>query len=168
MNKYWAVMLICLATLVAMPLAHAEVARSIITTEVIDREPVNDLEVVPLPEETVLFFTELRNMEGQTILHRWMLGSEQMAEVSFNVGGPRWRVWSSKQMLPEWIGDWVVQVVDGSGEVVAEKTFTYGMIEDAGTAIGEQPVMEETPMTEEVPTMEPATEQAPDAAPATE
>lgn len=162
MNKYWAVMLICLTTLVTMPLAHAEgeVVRSIITTEVVDREPVNDLAVVPLPDDTVLFFTELRNMEGQTVLHRWMLGSEQMAEVSFNVGGPRWRVWSSKNMMPEWIGDWTVQVVDGSGEIVAEKTFTYGMVEDAGTAtaIGEPPVMDETPVTEEMPAMEPATE----------
>lgn len=158
MNKNWAAMLISLATLVAMPLAHAEgeVARSIVTTEVVDREPVNDLGMIPASEETVLFYTELRNMQGQTVVHRWMHGGEQMAEVTFNVKGPRWRVWSSKKMVPEWVGNWTVQVVDAAGQVVAEKSFTYGMTEDAGTATGEQPRAEEAPMTEEAPEMQPA------------
>lgn len=172
MNKHLAVMLVSMASLLAMPLAYAQgdVARTIITTEVVDREPVNDLDIVPTSNETVLFFTELRNMEGQTVLHRWMLGGESMAEVSFNVGGPRWRVWSSKQMLPEWIGLWTVQVVDATGQVVAEKSFTYGMA-DAGTGMAaeEAPMGEEThvtevpPLGEEPPVTEvpPAPEQAP-------
>ncbi len=159
MNRYWAVVLISLAALVAMPQAQAqgEVARSIITTEVVDREPVNDLEMVPVSNETVLYFTELRNMEGQTVIHRWIFGNEAIADVSFNVGGPRWRVWSSKKMLPEWVGAWTVQVVNGAGEVVAEKRFTYGMSEDTGTGMAseEPPMDEQPPTTEEAPTTEP-------------
>lgn len=165
MNKVWAAMLITVAVLMAMPLAHAEgeVARSIITTEVVDREPVNDLDVVPLTNDTVLFFTELRDMKGQTVMHRWMRGDEQIAEVSFDVGGPRWRVWSSKKMMPDWAGTWTVQVVDTAGNVVAEKSFTYGMAEDSATGTTEEsPMGEEAPPTpEEMPATEPAPESAP-------
>lgn len=177
MKNKWAAILIPLVAMLAMPLAHAEgeVARSIITTEVVDREPVNDLEMVPNTEDTVLFFTELRNMEGQTVKHVWMRGDEQMAEVSFEVGGPRWRIWSSKNMMPEWSGSWTVQVVNGVGGVLAEKTFTYGMAEDTGMGMateGQEPMTEEAPMVEEAPMTEgaPMTEQAPmtESAPMTE
>ncbi len=161
MNKIWAVMLISVATVMAIPLAHAEgeVARAIVTTDVVDREPVNDLEMIPAGEETVLLFTDLRNMQGQTVLHRWIHGDEQMAEVSFDVRGPRWRVWSSKKMVPEWVGNWTVQVIDTAGVVVAEKSFTYGMAEDAGTAPAtKEPLVEEAPapVTEQAPAMETA------------
>lgn len=157
MNKHWAVMLISAATLLAVPLVHAqEVARTIITTNVVDREPVNDLQTIPSSTDTVIFFTDLRDMQGQTVTHRWMFGNEQMAEVNFDVRGPRWRVWSSKNMLPEWTGGWSVQVVNGVGEVVAEKSFTYGMAEDAGMETAtEQPMEEALPMTEEAPVAAP-------------
>lgn len=168
MKKQWAALLISMAALMAMPLAYAEgeVARSIITTSVIDREPVDDLETVPSSNDTVLFYTDLRNMQGQTIVHRWMRGDEQIADVSFDVRGPRWRIWSSKKMLPEWTGGWTVQVVNGAGEVIAEKRFTYGMAEEAGMeapAEGQAPMMEDKPMTEEAPMTEevPMTDTAP-------
>jgi hypothetical protein len=169
MKNKWAVMLISMAAVLAMPLAHAEgeVARAIITTAVVDREPVNDLEVIPASESTVVFFTDLRGMEGQTIKHVWMHGNEQIADVSFEVRGPRWRIWSSKKMIPEWNGNWTVQVVNGAGDVLAEKSFTYGMDEGSGMETapeeGQAPKAEEMPMTEQAPVTEeaPMTEEAP-------
>jgi hypothetical protein len=79
-----------------------------------------------------------------------------MAEVSFQVGGPRWRVWSSKNMMPEWVGGWKAQVVNSAGEVIAEKSFTYAMAEDAGmeTAAEGEPKSGEMPMAEEAPMMD--------------
>lgn len=158
MKNKWAAMLVSLAMFLAMPMAYAEgqVARSVITSAVADREPVDDLTTVPATVNSVVFFTDLRNMEGETIMHRWMFGDEQMAEVSFQVGGPRWRVWSSKNMMPEWVGGWKVQVVNGAGEVIAEKSFTYAMAEDAGmeTAADGEPKSGEMPMAEEAPMMD--------------
>lgn len=164
MKNKWAAMLVSLAMFLAMPMAYAEgqVARSVITSAVADREPVDDLTTVPATVNSVVFFTDLRNMEGETIMHRWMFGDEQMAEVSFQVGGPRWRVWSSKNMMPEWVGGWKAQVVNSAGEVIAEKPFTYAMAEDAGmetAAEGGQPMpgempMGEKPMAEEAPMMD--------------
>jgi hypothetical protein len=113
--------------------AEGSVARAIVTTGVADREPVNDLQRVLAGNEKVIFFTELRNMEGQTVKHRWSHGGESLAEVEFNVGGPRWRVWSSKMLMPEWAGEWRVEVLDGAGVVVSERQFSYAVAADAAS-----------------------------------
>ncbi len=115
-----------LAALVAFSTAQAEVARTVVTTGVTDREPVNDLQKVPAEDQKVFFFTELRGMKGESVTHVWKRNGEVMAEVKFDVGGPRWRVWSSKNMLPDWTGAWTVEVVGADGKVMASKEFTYG------------------------------------------
>lgn len=103
----------------------AEVARAVVTTGVENREPVNDLTEVNAATDKIYFFTELRGMEGQTVKHRWSHNGEVMAEVDIAVGAPRWRVWSSKNLMPEWRGDWAVAVVNPAGEVLSEKRFVY-------------------------------------------
>ncbi len=126
--------------------AEGSVARAIVTTGVADREPVNDLERVLAGNERVLFFTELRGMEGQTVRHRWSHGDASLAEVEFKVGGPRWRVWSSKNLIPEWAGEWKVEVIDSAGNVVSEKRFSYvsdGSVAEAAEApAAEAPAVE--------------------------
>lgn len=119
--------LFALGSLLLSGLVYAEgsVARAIVTTGVAEREPVNDLERVLDGNEKVFFFTELRDMAGQTVKHRWSHGGEVLAEVEFKVGGPRWRVWSSKMLIPEWAGAWSVAVVDGEGNVLSEKSFEF-------------------------------------------
>lgn len=111
--------------------AEGTVARAVVTTAVTDREPANDLDKVAASDEKVFFFTELRGMAGQTVKHRWSHGEEVMAEVEFNVGGPRWRVWSSKTLRADWAGTWKVEVVDSEGNVLSEKQFEYGAGEQA-------------------------------------
>jgi hypothetical protein len=85
----------------------------------------------------VYFFTELRNLEGTTITHRWSLNGSVMAEVTFNVRASRWRVYSSKTLLPEWRGTWVVDVVDENGSVIASRTIGYGDAEPSETGAPE-------------------------------
>jgi hypothetical protein len=151
--KRMMISLLALSGLLLSGLVQAEgsVARAIVTTGVAEREPVNDLERVLAGNEKVIFFTELRNMEGQTVKHRWSHGEQTLAEVEFQVGGPRWRVWSSKNLMPEWAGEWKAEVVDGEGNVVAEKSFTVAADSSAVVPAGETPMgvtapAEETPM----------------------
>ena len=101
------------------------VARAVVTTGVKDREPVDHVDVVNNTIDRVVFFTELRDMAGQRVVHRWMHDGKVMAKVAFDVGGPRWRVWSSKHLEPDWLGTWTVQVVNVAGDVVDSKSFTY-------------------------------------------
>ena len=118
------------------------VVRSAITSSVENREPTDNLEKASTEQNQLYFFTELRDMSGQTAKHRWEHDGKVMAEVEFNVKGPRWRVWSSKSFVPGWTGDWKVSVINGAGDVISEKNFTYE------TAAAEQ-AAEPAPMTEQ-------------------
>lgn len=135
------IFLLALTNLFLGEVAYAEgsVARAIVATGVADHEPVNDLERVLAGNEKVYFFTELRGMQGQTVKHRWSHGEVALAEVEFNVRGPRWRVWSSKNLLPEWSGEWKVAVIDAAGNVISEKSFTYA----SGETMAKEPAVEE-------------------------
>lgn len=114
-----------------------EVARAQFTTAVVEREPTDAVTRLENDVREVTFFAELRNFEGERVLHRWKHGGEVRAEVAFAVEGPRWRVHSTKALLPGWTGEWTVEVVDGSGEVVAEERFTYVEAEPRTEEAGE-------------------------------
>ncbi len=101
------------------------VARAQFASAMIDREPADDLQSIGGDAPRAYFFTELRDMDGQTVTHRWTYNGEVKASVEFKVRGPRWRVYSSKNMVPEWTADWTVDVIDGSGNVVATRTLRH-------------------------------------------
>lgn len=101
------------------------VALAQFTTAIENREPVDHVTFVGNDVRKVFFYTDLRGLDGQTINHRWLHDGTVMADVTFEVRGPRWRVWSSKELLPDWIGDWTVEIVTAEGEVIAAETFTY-------------------------------------------
>ena len=61
-------------------------------------------------------------MQGQTATHRWEYNGEVMAEIAFEVKGPRWRVWSSKKLPPESLGEWKVSVLNSANEVINESS----------------------------------------------
>ncbi len=103
-----------------------EVARAIVTSGISEREPVDDVNQLAADAGQAYFFTELRGMQGQRVVHRWEHKGQVMAEVGFDVNGPRWRVWSSKNLMPEWTGVWTLSVVDGAGEVMVSRDFIYG------------------------------------------
>ncbi|MGE3481104.1 MAG: DUF2914 domain-containing protein [Gammaproteobacteria bacterium] len=116
-----------LALLLSVSTANAsEVTRAQFATAIDAREPVDDLtEASAANTNKVYFFTELRDLEGQTVTHRWTHNGNTLAEVSFTPGSARWRVWSSKELLPEWTGTWTVAVVDAGGNMLIEKSFEY-------------------------------------------
>lgn len=101
------------------------VARSAFTSGIQDREPVDQLTEVTASNSQVYFFTELRDLDGQTVKHRWLYQGAVIAEVNFNVGGSRWRVWSNKTLQPDQLGTWTVEVVDGSGKVISSATIEH-------------------------------------------
>jgi len=101
------------------------VARALFTSEVQNREPTDTITSLSNDKNKIYFYSELIGLGGQTITHRWEYQGKTMGEVKFNVGGPRWRVWSSKTLLPQWTGEWRVSIIDGSGNKVGEGTFNY-------------------------------------------
>jgi hypothetical protein len=73
----------------------------------------------------VFFFSELVGFEGQTVTHTWQYAGETFGEVPFQVGGQRWRVYSSKRLLPGWIGTWTVILSDASGRELGRYQLDY-------------------------------------------
>jgi len=106
--------------------ASRSVARAVFTTQIVEREPIDDLTAIPPDTDEVYFFSELRGLEGHTITHRWQYEGAVMAEVTFPIGGPRWRVYSSKKLLPEWAGEWTVTVTDEAGSELGGGALQYG------------------------------------------
>lgn len=103
-----------------------EIVRALYTTEVKDRAPVDDITQAGTDVKKLFFFTELKEISDQEVVHRWEYKGKVMSEVKLSVKAPRWRVWSSKTLNPGWVGEWKVSVVDSSGKVLIEKMFTYG------------------------------------------
>ncbi|MCZ6462851.1 MAG: DUF2914 domain-containing protein [Proteobacteria bacterium] len=107
------------------PAPVGEVARAVFTSGISDREPVDELDALANDVELVFFFTDVRALAGGEVIHRWEYAGEVVAEVPFAVGGDRWRVWSSKRLPPESLGEWSVIVLDGDGNPLASETLVY-------------------------------------------
>lgn len=113
--------------------SRGSVMRSTFTNGIENREPVDNMQDVGNTANKITYFTELRDMSGQTAKHRWEYNGDVMAEVEFNVGGPRWRVWSSKAFIPQWEGEWKVSVLNAAGEVISEELINYKRVDEAAT-----------------------------------
>jgi len=135
--------------------SRGSVVRSVFTTEVKDREPVDKLNNDKAHDDHVYFFTELRDMSGQTAIHRWEHDGKVAAEVKFTVRGPRWRVWSSKTFNPTATGEWKVSVINGAGEVIAEDMLDY-----AGPQQEQTPAASQAPAAEHEPAQPASTDEA--------
>ncbi|RLA15028.1 MAG: DUF2914 domain-containing protein [Gammaproteobacteria bacterium] len=102
------------------------VSRALFTIGIDNREPVIMVDSIsPDSYDSISFFTELNGMSGETVTHQWMFDDKVMFEKSFEVGGDRWRVWTSKTLLPDWTGTWTVKVLNEDGSVLERKTFEY-------------------------------------------
>jgi hypothetical protein len=69
------------------------------------------------------FFTEINNYANHRVTHRWKYNNKTLFELSFNVRGPRWRVWTSKNIPVKWVGPWMIEVTDEDGNILTQKLF---------------------------------------------
>lgn len=103
-----------------------KVSRAVLTREVVEREPINVLKAdIRLSEfsETLTFFSELKNLQGQRIKHIWRYENQVMATIELDVTSPRYRTYSNKHIFPEQTGHWRVDVVDEQDHLLAQKEF---------------------------------------------
>ena len=115
---------------------EGHVARAIFTSAIVDREPVDNLTSVSSDTNRVFFFSDLRGLAGQIVTDRWEYNGEVVAEVTFKVGkGARWRVYSSKNLLPEWTGQWKVVVSNESGRPLKTSMFEYTAATSASATV---------------------------------
>jgi len=103
-----------------------EVTRAMFTIGIDNREPVIMVDSIDSSAyNSISFFTELTDLTGHNVTHQWTFNDEVMFEKTFEVKGPRWRIWTSKTLIPSWTGSWTVNVLDQDRAVLASKSFEY-------------------------------------------
>lgn len=104
---------------------RGEVARAQFTTAIEEREPVDNVVLLSSEVDQIYFFSDLRQLKGQTVTHRWEYNGKVEAEVRFQVTSDRWRAYSSKNLDPDKLGPWTVVVVDERGWPLKAALFEY-------------------------------------------
>lgn len=101
-----------------------EVEDVVITTAVVEREPVDQVEVFPRQNGTLYCFTRVVGSESPTfVYHLWYRGDELMSRVQLPVNSSNWRTWSAKQLLEDWPGQWRVEIQDDQGNNLGQVRF---------------------------------------------
>jgi len=106
---------------------NSRVVRAQFTHGISKREPVDNVERFSLSalntgSVKLYFFSELRNLKGKTIEHRWLYEDNEVAKVKFRVGGDRWRVYSSKNISADKEGTWSVVINDERGNELSRES----------------------------------------------
>ena len=105
---------------------NGSVARAMFTTEIENREPVDKVLILENDHKVVYFFTDLRNLEGHAITHRWEYNGKVVMTKNFKPAkGPRWRLFSKKELDPSMTGDWTVVVTDEQDCPLKAVVFKY-------------------------------------------
>ncbi|MDR2870633.1 MAG: DUF2914 domain-containing protein [Deferribacteraceae bacterium] len=104
-----------------------------------------------LGENRLYFFTELKEMSGQTMHHIWSKNGEEIYDYKTEAGSDRWRTYSYMRLANFKAGDEVhVAVVDDNGHVFAELSRVIGEADSAKMYVyeeGELTVEEQEPVT---------------------
>ena len=101
-----------------------KVLKSAFCEKVEEREPVGKSNEFPKDIGRVYFWTSIHGTESPvTIKHVWYYNEKKMLEVPLSIKYKRTRTWSYKTILPEWVGEWQVEVVDEDDSVLGKYFF---------------------------------------------
>ncbi|ADD68510.1 conserved hypothetical protein [Denitrovibrio acetiphilus DSM 12809] len=119
-------LLIVFATLftLAGAIAETSVSRITMTTDVTNREPVDSAVEFKNDIGRLFCYTEIEADEYPTeVTHIWIYDKNIEAEIKLPVKSPKWRTYSSKAILPEWTGNWKVEVYSEDGKLIDSVDF---------------------------------------------
>ena len=108
------------------PAAAAEVMieTAVICKDVMDREPQGAGDIFSTDLEKIMCFTRVVGAKEDTeILHNWYFGETLAASVRLHVGSDNWRTYSSKTILPEYAGEWKVEILASDGKLLKKIYF---------------------------------------------
>jgi hypothetical protein len=125
MKKYNLVFLLFACSNVFSAWPNPHISKATFAENVIERSPVKPLSEANNTLKKVYFFTNIRQYSGHKITHRWAYKDRVKAEISFDIKGNRWRVWSSKNLWHRWTGVWKVDVLDENNKILLTQEFLY-------------------------------------------
>ena len=113
-----------LAVPAALWAASLEVEDVSIGTGVYDRVPTGVSSYFDSSVGTLYAFTRVIGAEGDTrVYHKWYHEGVLVADVTLTVRSGNWRTWSTKNVQPEWTGDWRLVVVSENGSILETVKF---------------------------------------------
>jgi len=108
-------------------LVDKRVVRALLTTGVENKEPLDVIGspvIVNKNKATGLFyFTEIIDMKGEDLYHRWLWNDKLIYNREINILGNRWRTTTSKKIPYSKAGNWSVRLVNNEGIVLNEIKF---------------------------------------------
>lgn len=88
----------------------------VICQDVVDRVPVGTGDLFPKETPKLYCFTKVVGARHPTsITHLWYNKGLLQSKVRLEVNSAAWRTWSSLEMSPEKVGEWMVEVVSEDG-----------------------------------------------------
>lgn len=107
------------------PVMAFEVVDTVITTAIVDREPVDKVDVFPRQNGKLYCFSRIIGAVNPiTVYHSWYLEEQLMSRVPLQVNSTNWRTWSAKRFLEDWPGEWRVEIQDEDGKMIKVVNFT--------------------------------------------
>ncbi len=107
----------------SVPAAGLTVTRMVIAGALRDRRPVNIGTTFPASQDKVFCYIELAGVtRDQKIAYVWTYGGKSETHTNQVKKSERWRTWSYKALDGK-RGDWKVDVLDESGNVLRSTTF---------------------------------------------
>jgi len=93
-----------------------------LTTDVMNREPVDTVSTFQPSDGNAYALIRVRNTGApDTVTFKWIHNGETYFTFNSPVGNAfSWRTYTSVKTIP---GNWTVQILDNSGEILAEKSF---------------------------------------------
>lgn len=108
-------------------LVDKKIVRALLTTGVNNKEPLGIIVSPVLVNEnqalSVFYFTEIVDMKGLAVYHRWVWNNKVIYNRKINILGDRWRASTSKLIPYSKTGDWSVRLVNNEGIVLNEIKF---------------------------------------------
>ncbi len=107
-------------------LSNPNLVRTLLTTELDNKEPVDEISTLWVNKDhasRVFYFTEIIDMKGQVLYHRWLRNNKLIYLKEINIIGKRWRAATSKLIVYSQAGDWTVRLEDAEGVVLNEINF---------------------------------------------
>jgi len=124
-------LLACIVSLIWVFPAFAEgdglkITEIVITSKIVRGKPVDSIKRLSSSTDKNLycFIRTVASAGTETkVKHVWYNGTDKAGEFELPVKGEKWRTYSKKLIQKGWAGDWRVDVVDSSGNVLKSVKF---------------------------------------------
>ena len=104
---------------------EGEVSRAFFTTKLKKAEPLNEVLILENDNHNLYFFSEVKNMYGKTIVHRWEYRGEKVFEKKFQVSKNSDKLISKYKLDPARTGEWMVVMADERGWPIKAVMFKF-------------------------------------------